>query len=158
DNSREQRGISLVVGLGEVGRPLLQILARAHRVVGIDLPPQDITDPVELMHVCFPAEIPDFVGATKGYVERYRPQVVVIHSTVPVGTTAAVQERVSVPVAHSPVRGKHARMVDDMIHYVKFVGAPDEATARNVAQHLEAAGFRTKSLSSPEATELAKLT
>ena len=30
--------VSVVVGLGEVGRPLLEVLKRAHRVEGVDLP------------------------------------------------------------------------------------------------------------------------
>jgi len=148
----------VVLGLGEVGRPLLEVLKRAHRVEGVDLPARDISGPVEFLHVCYPAEIKEFAAITAGYVKRYRPEVVIIHSTVPVGTTRAVGELVPVPVVHSPVRGKHARMMEELTHYVKFIGADRPVVGRRVAAHLEAAGMKTKVLASPEATELAKLT
>lgn len=150
--------VSLVVGLGEVGRPLLEVLKRAHRVEGVDLPPRNISDSVEFLHVCYPAEISDFIRMTASYVERYRPQVVVIHSTVAVGTTRAVAGTVTVPVVHSPVRGKHIRMVEELTNYVKFIGGESASVAERVAAHFQAAGMTTKVLGSPEATELAKLT
>ncbi len=150
--------VSLVIGLGEVGRPLLDVLGRVHRVEGIDLPPSDAPSRIAMMHVCYPAEIQDFVHVTREYIARYNPAVVVIHSTVPVGTTRAVQGNLKVPVVHSPVRGKHARMRDELLHYVKFIGATDANAAAGVAKHFEAAGMRTRQLSSPEASELAKLT
>jgi len=150
--------VNLVVGLGEVGRPLLEVLSRAHRVEGVDLPARDITASVEFLHVCYPAEIDDFIGVTARYVERYHPQIVVIHSTVPVGTTQAVAAAVGVPAVHSPVRGKHARMVEELTHYVKFIGTNQPAVAERVKAHFEAAGMRAKVLASPEATELGKLT
>jgi len=127
-------------------------------VEGVDLPARDISGPVEFLHVCYPAEIKEFAVITAGYVKRYRPEVVIIHSTVPVGTTRAVGELVPVPVVHSPVRGKHARMMEELTHYVKFIGADRPVVGRRVAAHLEAAGMKTKVLASPEATELAKLT
>ena len=150
--------VSVVIGLGEVGRPLLAVLQRVYRVEGIDLPARDVHNPVDLMHVCYPAEVDDFVGMTAAYAQRYRPEIVVIHSTVPVGTTSAVQGSVPIPVVHSPVRGKHARMEEELLRYTKFVGATDAEAADRVGRYLNQAGMRTRRLESPEATELAKLT
>ena len=150
--------VSLVIGLGEVGRPLLAVLRRVHRAEGIDLPPRDVDGSVEMMHVCYPVEIDDFVGVTTAYVKRYRPEIVVIHSTVPVGATRAVQAAVPVPVVHSPVRGKHARMEEELLHYTKFVGTSDPGVAARVESHFQQAGMRTRRLASSEASELAKLT
>lgn len=150
--------VSIVIGLGEVGRPLLDVLARVHPMQGVDLEPEDAPQAVDMLHVCYPVDIPDFVGVTAEYARRYRPAVIVIHSTVPVGTTNAVQATVDVPVVHSPVRGKHARMAQELLHYVKFIGTRDAPAAERVQQHFEAAGMRTRRLPSPEATELAKLT
>ena len=42
--------------------------------------------------------------------------------------------------------------------YTKFVGAIDAAAGEQAAKHFESVGLKTKILSSPEATELAKLT
>ena len=69
--------VSVVIGLGEVGRPLLAVLQRVYRVEGIDLPARDVHNPVDLMHVCYPAEVDDFVGMTAAYAQRYRPEIVV---------------------------------------------------------------------------------
>jgi UDP-N-acetyl-D-mannosaminuronate dehydrogenase len=125
---------------------------------GVDLEPVQISQPVDLLHVCYPMEIPDFVSVTTEYARRYRPSAVVIHSTVAVGTTSAVQAGVDIPVVHSPVRGKHARMAEELLRYVKFIGVAQAPVAERVARHFEAAGMRTRWLPSPEATELAKLT
>lgn len=156
--SSSSRRVSLVVGLGEVGRPLLNVLTPHYAVEGVDLPARDVDGCVDVMHVCYPAEVQDFVGATQAYCERYRPDLVVIHSTVPVGTTAAVEQRIDVPVAHSPVRGKHARMAQELLHYSKFIGARDAAVAARLVEYFERVGMKTRVLGSPEATELAKLT
>src|SRR5712692_113738 len=69
-----QSCVSVVIGLGEVGRPLLMVLERVWRVEGVDLPARDVAGPVDLLHVCYPAEIADFVSITADYVTRYRPE------------------------------------------------------------------------------------
>ncbi len=149
---------SVILGLGEIGRPLLEVLSRAHRMEGIDLPPRDVNGPVEMLHVCYPGEINDFTGVTAAYVARYRPEVVVIHATVPVGTTREVQGRVSQPVVHSPVRGKHVRMAQELLSYTKWIGTSDDGAAARLERHFQAAGMKTQRMGSAEATELAKLT
>jgi len=49
-------------------------------------------------------------------------------------------------------------MVEDLLKYVKFVGAMDRAAGESAVKHFQSLGMKTKLLSSPEATELAKLT
>lgn len=149
-----------VVGLGEVGRPLLEVLERAgHDVTGIDVAPARLPKrgAVEVMHLCFPFEIDDFVGEAQRYIELLEPRLTVINSTVAVGTTRAVHDRTNAPLAHSPVRGKHVRMVEELTRYTKFVGPIAEADGVAAEEHFRSLGMPTKVLSSPEATELAKL-
>jgi UDP-N-acetyl-D-mannosaminuronate dehydrogenase len=151
-------GTIIVLGLGEVGRPVLDIASRHHRTVGVDIaPPTEPIERVDVMHVCYPFEIKDFVGETARYIERFRPALTVINSTVGVGTTRAIAERTGAPVVHSPVRGKHARMREEILGYTKFIGALDPASGRRASEHFESLGMRTRTLASPEATELAKL-
>jgi len=148
----------LVVGLGEVGRPILELVGRRQRAVGLDVaPPAEPIEHVDVMHVCYPFEINDFIGQTDRYIHRFKPSLTIINSTVGVGTTRAVAERSGTPVVHSPVRGKHIRMVQELLHYTKFVGATDVAAGQQAAAHFESLGMKTRVLSSPEATELAKL-
>jgi len=49
-------------------------------------------------------------------------------------------------------------MLDDLRKYTKFVGAIDRTVGEQAAKHFESLGLTTNVLSSPEATELAKLT
>lgn len=147
-----------VVGLGEVGRPLAELLAPHHEVIGIDLAMPERIGKVDVMHVCYPFEIADFVGETARYIEMIKPDLTVINSTVAVGTTRKIVERTGAAVVNSPVRGKHARMLDELKTYVKFIGAMDAAAAQMAVDHFSSAGVKTKVLASPEATELAKLT
>ena len=149
----------VVVGLGEVGKPLFQIVSEYHDVIGVDIaPPTERFDEVDVLHVCYPFQIRDFIGETARYIQLFKPKVTIINSTVAVGTTRAVAERSGAVVVNSPVRGKHARMVEEMRNYAKFVGALDLASAQDAAEHFESVGLKTRILSSPEATELAKLT
>ena len=149
----------VVVGLGEVGKPLLQIVSEHHDVIGVDItPPMERFDGVDVLHICYPFQIKDFVGETARYIEIFKPKVTIINSTVAVGTTRAVAERAGAVVVNSPVRGKHVRMVEEMRTYAKFVGGLDLASAQDAADHFESVGLKTRILSSPEATELAKLT
>ena len=157
-NANDSRPLNLVLGLGEIGQPLLQVLSKAHRCVGIDIDPVTIEEKVEVMHVAYPSQLEDFVQTTKDYADVYQPSLIVIHSTVQVGTTRKIAEATGCPCVNSPVRGKHARMVDDLGRYKKFIGGIDAHSTRLAKDHFEAAGFQCTSLSSPEATELAKLT
>lgn len=148
----------VVVGLGEVGRPLFELASQFHDTVGVDVSPVDPVAEVDVMHVCFPFQIRDFVGETARYIDLYEPTLTVINSTVAIGTTRAIAERVRGNVVNSPIRGKHARMLQEIGHYTKFIGALDPTVARQAAEHFSSLGMKTKVLPSPEATELAKLT
>lgn len=148
----------VVAGLGEVGKPLLELASRHYEVIGVDVGPASHIERADVMHVCYPFQIADFIGETARYIELYKPALTIINSTVSVGTTRAIAERTGACVVNSPVRGKHARMLEDMGRYTKFVGAIDPAAGAAAASHFAAMGLSTKVLSSPEATELAKLT
>lgn len=148
----------IVVGLGEVGKPLFELISRHREVVGVDIsPPATELRGVDVMHVCYPFQIQDFVGETARYIQRFRPRLTIINSTVAVGTTRTITEQTGAAVAYSPVRGKHTRMLEDLLHYTKFVGAIDRVAAEQAAKHFESMGLKTKILPSPEAAEIAKL-
>jgi UDP-N-acetyl-D-mannosaminuronate dehydrogenase len=152
---------TVVIGLGEVGRPLHDLIAQTGAdVVGVDVTPVGLPAPgtVAVAHICIPFEVDDFVGETVRYVDRLQPALTVINSTVGVGTTRAVHERTGTRIVHSPVRGKHAHMLEELTYYDKFIGPIDAESGALAEQHFGSLGMSTRTLSSPEATELAKLT
>jgi UDP-N-acetyl-D-mannosaminuronate dehydrogenase len=149
----------VIVGLGEVGKPLFELISMHHHTIGVDIsPPIAGIEQVEVLHLCYPFQIKDFIGESVRYIELFKPKLTIVNSTVAVGTTRLIAERSGTAVVNSPVRGKHAHMLDELCKYTKFVGAIDPAAGRQAAEHFKSIGLKTRNLSSPEATELAKLT
>jgi UDP-N-acetyl-D-mannosaminuronate dehydrogenase len=124
----------------------------------VDISPFERIEHVDILHVCYPYQIKNFIGETARYIQLFKPSLTIIDSTVGIGTTRAIAERTGAAVVNSPVRGKHIRMLEDLQVYTKFVGTTDPVAGEQAARHFESVGLKTKILSSPEATELAKLT
>ncbi|TAM82213.1 MAG: hypothetical protein EPN47_09725 [Acidobacteria bacterium] len=154
----ETNGLVVVVGMGEVGRPLSRILSRSFECANIDILPVDIEKPCSILHICYPFQIPDFVKTTADYISKYQPSLAIINSTVAPGTTRKVQEAVGdQQLAYSPVRGKHVRMEADMLRYKKFVGACRRDALEMALDHFAQAGFKTAPFCTPELAEISKL-
>lgn len=149
---------TLVVGLGEIGGPLFGIIKEKCNTIGVDIDPIEYTNKVDIMHVCYPFEIKDFIETTVNYVRKYNPELTIINSTVTPGTTRAIFKKINKPIVHSPIRGKHIKMKEDLQYYTKFIGGINGEWSEKASEHFQAIGFKTKICSSPETTELAKLT
>jgi len=147
----------VVIGLGEVGRPLFELIREKHETTGIDIDPVVREGKCSILHICYPFS-ERFVGTTLRYIERFLPDLTIINSTVAPGTTSTIYRHSRNPIAYSPVRGKHFRMRQDLLHYTKFVGGVDASSANTAAEHFQSIGMRTKVVDSAEAAELAKLT
>ncbi len=151
-------GSILVIGLGEVGRPLLEVISQRYDAIGIDIDPVEVPGECEIMHICYSFGIDDFIGQSIAYIRKYKPGLTVINSTVAPGTTRAIHQATGNPIVHSPVRGKHFKMKQELLHYAKFIGGIDQESSQRAAEHFQSVGMKTRVLSSPEATELSKLT
>lgn len=151
-------GKTLVVGVGEVGGPLAQVLERHAPVLRLDLEPRDFADKIGVMHICFPFRNgKEFTAAVVGYIRRFDPQLTIIDSTVVPGTTVAVARAAGRPICYSPVRGKHTEMAKALTHYGKFVAGTDARAVDEAIEHFSAAKMKTRRVSSPDTLELAKL-
>jgi len=149
--------VVIVVGQGEIGKPLRNILGRTYRCIGIDIEPVEVTEPCSAMHICYPYQVPDFVATTAAYIRKYKPQLTIINSTVVPGTTRQVYDASGAKLAYSPMRGKHVRMEEDLLRYKKFVAGTDDISTVLALEHLTAAGFYTDRFRTPEIGEIAKL-
>jgi len=148
----------VIVGLGEVGKPLLEIMKGRYLTFGVDIDQPASVSQCDVMHICFPFRDGKFVEQVVEYIHQYRPALTVINSTVAPGTTRQIAVESGTAVVNSPVRGKHARMREEMLHYTKFVGALDVRSGQCAVEHFEGVGMKAKLLMPPEATEIAKLT
>jgi UDP-N-acetyl-D-mannosaminuronate dehydrogenase len=165
----------LVVGLGETGLPIYQLLSDSKKfdVYGYDAKdPNSVLHPdivlpiehkVDFLHICIPF-IKDFENVVIDYIKEYKPFLTIIHSTVEPFTTRSIWRKIQdMPhqgfhsVVHSPIRGLHKTMYKDIKLYVKYVGAMDPL-ARDLAEtHLRDMGLKVKVMGMPEETELGKL-
>jgi UDP-N-acetyl-D-mannosaminuronate dehydrogenase len=154
-----EQKLIVVVGLGEIGRPLYDLILKAYpKTRGIDLEPVAINEPVGLMQVCFPHDLAQgFVATTVSYAKKYRPEVIVVNSTVKPGTTREIQKATGLPTVYSPIRGKHVRMHDDILKYQKFVAGQDKVAVERAKTVFSRAGMKVATMDTPEALELAKL-
>jgi len=104
----------LVVGAGEVGTALHTVLGtRAACEIRDVLPVGDVQ--AEVLHIAFPWS-ERFVEQVQGYVAEHGAELVVVHSTVPVGTCDAHGW------VHSPVRGRHPHLAEGLRTFVKHFG------------------------------------
>ena len=149
---------TLVVGLGEVGSALVEVLERKGPVLKHDIERREFNEPIGVMHICIPfISRPQFEPLAMEYIRRFKPELTIINSTVLPGTTRSISEKTASPVAYSPVRGKHVKMAKDLLHYVKFVAAGEEAWADKADAHFQEHGMKTRKLEKPETLEVAKL-
>lgn len=132
----------LVIGKGEVGTALQKIL---------DCDAFDLGDEndeyYDVIHICFPyKEL--FEMSVLGYKREFDAKYVVIHSTVPVGTSASVE------ACHSPIRGVHPFLEEGIRTFTKYFGGKD---ADIMAEEFKKKGLDTVVIAKSETTELMKL-
>ena len=162
----------LVVGLGEVGRSLFELLKESGKfeVYGIDIDVDKIRElgqttfpeSVNVMHICIPCiNTEEFVESVAEYIDRFKPQLAIINSTVIPGTTQKVYQRCrKCLLAHSPVRGVHKSleyMKRELKRWAKYIGGVNAESSDAAKKHFEKIGLKTKVLKSCMETELAKL-
>lgn len=149
--------VDLVVGVGEVGGPLADLLETKRTVVRLDAEPADVEEKVSTMHVCFPYD-DSFPDSVVGLITKHNPKLTVVHSTVVPGTTRSIAHGTGWAVAYSPIRGRHGEMKEDLVRYAKFFAAADYRGRRIASDYFCRLDlFRTEYVFPVEALELAKL-
>lgn len=117
----------LVIGLGEVGSALEVVLKEKYEVSTIAKPGDSVQGVFDVLHICFPWN-DGFVKSVREYREQYlKPGgLVIIHSTVSVGTSEACD------AVHSPIRGMHPDLSSGIKTFVKYFGGPRAEEAANI--------------------------
>jgi len=160
----------VVVGLGEIGNPILKILSKKNIVVGFDLN-RDLMDKIKFekyknletsfLHIAIPVTDKLITNILKLY-KKFLPECIIIHSTIKPGTTEKLQKKIPIPVIYSATRGVHNRMIYDLKRYTKFfvisTNAPRSRWALSrYVKVMKDCGIKTKKMSNPETLELAKI-
>jgi len=152
-----------IIGMGEVGNAILNVFCPHYSYFsydpitgyGGDLQYQDRGSDtihikgngVDVLHICFPY-CDSFVNDVGAYKLKFRAKYVVIHSTVPIGTSRLCK------ASHSPIRGIHPNLTEGVKTFPKFIGGSE---ASDIADYFRKAGLRVVLFDKQETTELAKL-
>ena len=157
----------IILGMGEVGETLFDLLVdRKFDCIGIDLEnskcknytENKIIENPQYLHVCLPGELEKFTDIVIKWINEIKNiQVVVIHSTVKPGTTKSIQERSSIPILFSPVRGVHRRFLDDIKKYAKFISFDNKEINSEIKKDLENRFEKIEWMSTTKTAELAKI-
>ena len=160
----------VVVGLGEIGYPILKFLSKNQITVGYDVDERLMNKSkfkkfqetqTSFLHIAIPVTSKFELNILQLY-KKFRPECIVMHSTVGPGTTERIQEKLDVPLIYSATRGVHKRMLKDIKRYTKFFAisknAPKKQWAiKSFSRKMKNCGVRTKQMSKPETLELAKI-
>ena len=160
----------MVIGIGEIGRPILKILSKQTITVGFDSNPalmdkrkferyKDLQ--TSFLHIAIPVTS-RFVDNVLKLEKKFKPECIIIHSTIKPGTTKQLQRKLSIPVIYSATRGVHKRMIYDLKRYTKFFAISKDApkckwASVEFAKLMKKCHIKTKKMSNPETLELAKI-
>ena len=168
----------LIIGYGEIGKSIHKLYEGQQKadytiitrdrtnlieVDGITYWGQSATDimkayPIDTMHICYTWN-EEFVESATKYIRTYEPELVIIHSTLPIGTTQEVYDAVDkiCDIVHSPVIGKHPNLTESLRTFRKMIGPISEEAGARAVEHLSVLGVTCEVYDSPRETELAKL-
>jgi len=152
----------LIIGLGEVGKAIKRIEEEAENVVYVidKMEPDNkpcCVNSFDVMHICFPYT-KEFINDAVDYINQYPSKIIIVHSTVPAGTTRKIAEGTAeaVRIVHSFIRGMHPDLVPGILTFTKPVGG-DDISVQLAMQHLLLIGIKCRPFKNYETSELAKL-
>ena len=160
----------VVAGLGEIGSPILKLFSKTEIIVGYDLNEKLMNKnkfnklenlPTSFLHITIPVTAKFDSNVIQLY-KKFKPDCIVIHSTIPPGTTERLQKKLKSPLIYSATRGVHKRMLSDIKLYTKFFSISNSAPKKQWAvkifsKKMRDCGVKTKKMSKPETLELAKI-
>jgi len=155
----------VILGMGEVGLTLYQLLKDVIPIEGADIDPERCIKTTDyhncyFLHVCIPYDN-NFFHSFDDAAGKYKPKAIIIHSTVPPGTAKTIQAVYNIPIISAPTRGTHKRFLEDMKRYTKLFGmryTPEEIDIKNEFIHrFNNARVKVRELSDTTTCELAKI-
>ena len=160
----------IVAGLGEIGSPIFKIISKNQLVVGYDTDKSLMNESkfkkvnsleTSFLHIAIPVSQKFSQNIIKLY-KQFKPECIVIHSTISPGTTKQLQKKLPIPIIYSATRGVHKRMLHDLKRYKKYFAISNNAPRKAWAisqykKKMKKSGINTKMMKKPETLELAKI-
>jgi len=162
--------IDIVAGLGEIGSPILKLLSKTAIVLGYDINQKLMnlkkfqeyeSSNIKFLHICIPFN-DNFSKNVFSLYKKFKPEIIVIHSTVSPYTTKKLQKNIPIPIIYSATRGVHKRMLSDLKKYTKFYALEKNApkikwASLEYSKLLKKCNVKTKKMTVPITLELAKI-
>lgn len=140
---------NLVVGMGEVGNGVFNVLRGKVTVFCRDKEPSIIAQKIDTLHIAIPYT-DDFPTHVRNYMELYNPKATIVYSTVPIGTCEKLG------VVHSPVEGKHPAIGLSIQNSARWLGSSDKKQMK-LAKKLWEKFVPVRQMPSADFTEWLKL-
>lgn len=157
--------VHLVVGLGELGSALREVLGGEYEAWGVDIghavsPEGERVERdrapkegIQTLHIALNYHAlgrDAWLRLVRAHLEAHRPAFADVCSTVPPGTTALLGVR----AVHSTTRGLHPNLAEGLRRIAKHVGGP---AAQEVARQYARAGVRCVTHRRADTTEAAHI-
>ena len=136
----------VVVGLGEIGSPILKLFSKKEKIVGYDLNKKLMDETkfnkfdnlaTSFLHIAIPVTKKFDSNLIRLY-KKFQPDCIVIHSTIPPGTTNRIQKKLNSPLIFSATRGVHKRMQQDLKRYTKYFAISSNAPKKTMGnKHIQ---------------------
>jgi len=151
----------IVIGLGEVGIAVHKVLSKHYKNVSsfdtnrpdkadkYDFINIDASHRFDVMHICFP-HMHKFSTIVRLYSKVFRPNLIVIHSSVPIGTTRQLGDC----AVHSPVIGNHPHLLEGIETFDKYFGGNNRPIAKRAMALFAKCGIKGKVCKSEESEAL----
>lgn len=147
-----------ILGYGEIGKAIEKFYQDPIRYK-ISIADKDfdrLASDLNILHVCIP-DSKDFKKIILHIASKHNPEYIVIHSTVKVGTTKWLNERLN-KVVHSPCMGVHPNLYEGIKTFKKFIGCDDIGIGGVIQDHFNEIGIEeTEVVIDSRNTELGKL-
>lgn len=144
-----------ILGMGEVGKAIASFYEDPYTM---DLENGHFPENLDILHICIPWSNDFIATVVKTAHHHAKGGLVIIHSTVPVGTTEHIGTHLQATLlVHSPIRGVHPHLAEGIREFVKYIGADTPGAARIAAEHFEELGLKIDISLHSRTTELLKL-
>lgn len=148
-----------ILGPGEVGLSIKGVYDAKNLDVVLKDKHDTFSFPkVSVLNICIPYT-DSFVDLVKQEIVCANPELVIVHSTVPVGTTKKLDSSLKSKynIVHSPVRGNHPNLTKSIQTFVKYIGSDNPTAIKLATSHLRDLNILVHACNSFEKTEVAKL-
>tara|TARA_R110000824_G_scaffold122565_1_gene279845 strand:+ start:679 stop:1419 length:741 start_codon:yes stop_codon:yes gene_type:complete len=150
-----------IVGYGEIGESLEKCyLGKNFNICIVDTGKNinQLKGKVDILNIAIPfKDQQQFAKTVTQYIEKYSPDLTIIHSTITPGTTKLIVDITKAKVVHSPVRGIHPNLYEGLKSFVKCIGGEDKEAIKLATEHYEELEIKYKVFKGSAATELAKI-